>query len=149
FLVRHVFCRTPSKAVGCVQPAQAAQGNGMSIRIDEALCVHERALGLRMQRSEILAANLANETTPGFQARDIDFSKDMQRLDSATSPRASVAGTDPRMLFRVPSQASQDGNTVELSTEQAQFARNSMDFQTSLTFITMKFRGLKQAIEGR
>jgi len=24
-----------------------------------------------------------------------------------------------------------------------------MDFQTSLTFITMKFRGLKQAIEGR
>jgi flagellar basal-body rod protein FlgB len=121
----------------------------MSIRIDEALGVHERALGLRMQRSEILAANLANEDTPGFQARDIDFSKEMQRLESSTSPRASIAGTDSRLLFRVPSQASQDGNTVELSTEQAQFSRNSMDFQTSLTFITMKFRGLKQAIEGR
>jgi flagellar basal-body rod protein FlgB len=24
-----------------------------------------------------------------------------------------------------------------------------MDFQTSLTFLNMKFRGLKQAIEGR
>jgi flagellar basal-body rod protein FlgB len=121
----------------------------MSIRIDEALSVHERALGLRMQRSEILAANLANESTPGFQARDIDFGQEMQRLDRASSARVSIAGNDPRLLFRVPGQASQDGNTVELSTEQAQFSRNSMDFQTSLTFLTMKFRGLKQAIEGR
>lgn len=121
----------------------------MSIRIDDALGVHERALGLRMQRSEILAANLANEDTPGFQARDIDFSKEMQRLDSSIPPRMTLGGTDPQLLFRVPSQASQDGNTVELSTEQAQFSRNSMDFQTSLTFVTMKFRGLKQAIEGR
>ena len=70
----------------------------MSIRIDDALGVHERALGLRMQRSEILAANLANEDTPAFQARDIDFSKEMQRLDSSTSPRAKsgVAGRQHR-----------------------------------------------------
>ena len=121
----------------------------MSIRIDDVVGLHSRALELRMQRSEILAANLANEVTPGFQARDIDFSKEMQRLEGSSSTRKSVAGTDPSLLFRVPGQASQDGNTVELSTEQAQFSRNSMDFQTSLTFITMKFRGLKQAIEGR
>jgi len=121
----------------------------MSIRIEDALGVHERALGLRMQRSEMLAANLANEDTPGFQARDIDFGAEMQRLDDGASSRLSIAGNDPRMLYRVPTQASQDGNTVELSVEQAQFSRNSMDFQTSLTFLTMKFRGLKQAIEGR
>ena len=121
----------------------------MSIRIDDALGVHERALGLRMQRSEILAANLANEDTPGFQARDLDCSQEMQRLDSSIPPRMTPGGTAPQRLFRVPGQASQDGNTVELSTEQAQFSRNSMDFQTSLTFVTMKFRGLKQAIEGR
>lgn len=121
----------------------------MSIRIDQAIGVHERALGLRMQRSEILAANLANEDTPGFQARDIDFSNEMQRLDESASARVNIAGDDPRLMFRVPWQASQDGNTVELSVEQAQFSRNSMDFQTSLTFLTMKFRGLKQAIEGR
>lgn len=121
----------------------------MSIRIDEATGVHERALGLRMQRSEILAANLANEDTPGFQARDIDFGREMRRLDESSGARVSIAGDDPRLMFRVPGQASQDGNTVELSVEQAQFSRNSMDFQTSLTFVTMKFRGLKQAIEGR
>ncbi|MBA1274853.1 flagellar basal body rod protein FlgB [Stutzerimonas azotifigens] len=120
----------------------------MSIRIDDTLNVHARALGLRMQRSEILAANLANEDTPGFQARDIDFTQEMRRLEEYSS-RVAIAGGDPRPLYRVPTQASQDGNTVELSVEQAQFSRNSMDFQTSLTFLTMKFRGLKQAIEGR
>lgn len=121
----------------------------MSIRIDAVLGVHARALELRTQRSEILAANLANEDTPGFQARDIDFAAEMRRLESGNEPRLAATGADPRLLFRVPSQPSQDGNTVELSVEQAEFSRNAMDFQTSLTFINMKIRGLKQAIEGR
>lgn len=121
----------------------------MSIRIDAVLGVHARALELRTQRSEILAANLANEDTPGFQARDIDFAAEMRRLESDHQPRLAVAGSDPRLLFRVPSHPAQDGNTVELSVEQAEFSRNAMDFQTSLTFINMKIRGLKQAIEGR
>ncbi|MBM7059130.1 flagellar basal body rod protein FlgB [Pseudomonas sp. UL073] len=121
----------------------------MSIRIDESLGVHARALELRTLRSELLAANLANEDTPGFQARDIDFAGEMQRLDEdAAGPRAS-ASLDTPLKYRVPSQPSQDGNTVELSTEQAEFSKNAMDFQTSLSFLSMKFRGLKQAIEGR
>ena len=118
----------------------------MSIRIDEGLSVHMRALGLHMQRSEILAANLANEDTPGFQARDLDFAGEMSRHNAA--PRFG----DPQSVqlqYRVPSQPSQDGNTVELSVEQAAFSKSASDFQTSLTFLNMKFRGLKQAIEGR
>ncbi|CAD5110228.1 flagellar basal body rod protein FlgB [Zestomonas carbonaria] len=121
----------------------------MSIRIDEALGVHARALELRVQRSEILAANLANEDTPGFLARDIDFAGEMQRLDSDFATTSPGAGLDSSLKYRVPTQPSQDGNTVELSVEQAAFSKNAMDFQTSLTFLSMKFRGLKQAIEGR
>lgn len=123
----------------------------MSIRVDEALGVHVRALDLRMQRSEILAANLANEDTPGFKARDIDFAGEMSRLNSSFNAQlASASSMDASQLkYRVPTQPSQDGNSVELSVEQAEFSRNSMDFQTSLTFLSMKFRGLKQAIEGR
>lgn len=120
----------------------------MSIKIDETLNVHVRALELRALRSEILAANLANEDTPGFQAQDIDFAAEMRRV-SPFDPRDALGADSMRTLYRVPNQASQDGNTVELSVEQAQFSRNAMDFQTSLTFLTMQFRGLKQAIEGR
>ncbi|NMG69081.1 flagellar basal body rod protein FlgB [Parazoarcus communis] len=118
----------------------------MSIPVEQSLSVHVRALELRMQRSEILAANLANEGTPAFQARDIDFSREMQRLGSGMSGLPDAA---PELMYRVPAQASLDGNTVELNVEQAEFSRNAMDFQTSLTFLTMKFRGLKQAIEGQ
>lgn len=118
----------------------------MSIRIDDALGIHPQTLNFRVQRSEILAANLANEDTPGFQARDIDFSAEMRRLESGFTSRSGEA---TELLYRVPTQPSLDGNTVELSVEQAAFSKNSMDFQASLTFLSMKFRGLKQAIEGR
>lgn len=119
----------------------------MSIRIDDVIGTHTRALELRMKRSEILAANLANESTPGFQARDIDFAAEMQRVQKGGETSFGTAA--PELMYRVPMQPSLDGNTVELSLEQAEFARNSMHFQTSLTFLTSSFRGLKQAIEGR
>jgi len=123
----------------------------MSIRFDETLGIHERALSLHMQRSEILASNLANEDTPGFKARDIDFAAEMQRQDTSSVLLASTStsAARPDLKYRIPNQPSQDGNSVELATEQAEFSRNAMDFQTSLTFLTLKFRGLKQAIEGR
>ncbi len=125
----------------------------MSIDIDKALGVHAQALDLRVQRSEILAANLANEDTPGFQARDLDFARELQRADSPFDIGDISANADgkaiPQLMYRTPMQASLDGNTVDLSMEQSNFSKNSMDFQTSLTFLDMKFRGLKQAIEGR
>ncbi len=125
----------------------------MSIDIDKALGVHAQALDLRVQRSEILAANLANEDTPGFQARDLDFARELQRSDSPFDIGDISAGPDgkavPQLMYRTPMQASLDGNTVDLSMEQSNFSKNSMDFQTSLTFLNMKFQGLKQAIEGR
>lgn len=125
----------------------------MSIDIDKALGVHAQALDLRVQRSEILAANLANEDTPGFQARDLDFARELQRADSPFDIGDISARIDgksvPQLMYRTPMQSSLDGNTVDLSMEQSNFSKNSMDFQTSLTFLDMKFRGLKQAIEGR
>ena len=45
----------------------------MPSSIDNYLGVHAAALTLRSQRTEVLAANLANADTPGYRARDIDF----------------------------------------------------------------------------
>lgn len=120
----------------------------MGIRIDDSLNVHVQAMQLQSYRTEILAANLANEDTPGFQARDIDFAREMRRAEQADRQFSGVV-SEPRLQYRVPYQPAQDGNTVELAVEQSEFSRNATAFQTSLTFLTMKFRGLKQAIEGR
>jgi Flagellar basal body protein len=51
--------------------------------------------------------------------------------------------------YRVPMQPSEDGNTVELNTEQARFSQNSMDYQSSLTFLNLQLSGIKEAIEGK
>jgi flagellar basal-body rod protein FlgB len=132
----------------------------MAINFDQALGLHPEALKLRSERMKILASNLANESTPGYQARDIDFKASLnQALNSATGATAvggaalesgSVLDQNaPALLYRVPNLTSEDGNTVELGVEQAAFSQNASDFQTSLTFINMTLRDLAKAIQGQ
>lgn len=115
----------------------------MSISFDRALSVHPQALSLRLTRAELLSANLANADTPGFQAKDIDFAREMQRSQHLFST------TSPQEMYRVPFQPSSDGNTVSMHVEQAEFTKNVQDYHMSLAFLTAKLRGLKQAIEGK
>ncbi|OON38753.1 flagellar basal body rod protein FlgB [Izhakiella australiensis] len=116
----------------------------MGISFDKALGVHPAALQLRLSRAELLSANLANVDTPNFQAKDIDFAAEMQRLQDE-----NLSNVDPQVKYRVPYQPSADGNTVAIAVEQAEFAKNALDYQASMAFLTSKFVGLKQAIEGK
>lgn len=120
----------------------------MSINFDKALGVHPDALKVRAERTRILAANIANENTPGFQARDLDFSAAMQQ-SGGEGGGLSLGTDDGEALYRVPYAATQDGNTVELGVEQASFSQNASDFQTSLTFLNMQLKGLAKAIAGQ
>jgi flagellar basal-body rod protein FlgB len=120
----------------------------MTINFKEALGVHADALELRADRTRVLAANIANESTPGYTARDVDFGAMLQqRVDSEAGEPAFLG--DGEALYRVPFHPSADGNTVEIGVEQAAFSQNASDFQTSLTFINMQLRGLAKAINGQ
>ncbi|MGC3962445.1 MAG: flagellar basal body rod protein FlgB [Rhodocyclaceae bacterium] len=120
----------------------------MSINFDKALGLHADALRLRAERTKVLASNIANESTPGYQARDIDFASSLQSALADEGGLALDTGA-PDMQYRVPNLARSDGNTVELGVEQAAFSQNASDFQTSLTFINMKLKGLARVIEGQ
>ncbi|WP_213762745.1 flagellar basal body rod protein FlgB [Caballeronia sp. dw_19] len=120
----------------------------MGLNLEQALGVHPAALKLRAERTGILAANLANESTPRYQARDIDFRAALQRELDTPGDAAPPRFADSDSLYRIPSRPSQDGNTVELGIEQAAFSQNTVDFQTSLTFLNIKFKGLAAAING-
>lgn len=123
----------------------------MAINFDKALGIHPYALQARVQRSEIIASNLANVDTPGYLARDYDFKAAMTDIESyfANSPSQYFSQQPMESLYRVPYQPSKDGNTAELGVEQTNFNNNAMDFQSSLTFLNMKISGLQKAIEGR
>jgi flagellar basal-body rod protein FlgB len=119
---------------------------------NKALGVHPFSLQLRLDRAEIISGNLANVDTPGFLARDLDYNSILQQVESnlkfGEGPVLSTADVRSEQKYRVPFQPSADGNTAELSVEQSNFAANSMDFQTSLTFLNMKISGLHKAIKG-
>jgi flagellar basal-body rod protein FlgB len=120
----------------------------MGINFKDALGVHADALALRADRTRVLAANIANENTPGFQAMDMDFGSALQQLQDNEAGLLST-DDDASALYRVPYHPSRDGNTVEIGVEQAAFSQNATDFQTSLSFVNMKLRGLSKAISGQ
>lgn len=133
----------------------------MAITFDKALGIHDAALRFRSQRAEVLANNLANTDTPNYKARDLDFQAalrgEMQQrssqLNMATTRSGHIGGRsmvndDPSLLYRIPTQPSIDGNTVDDQVEHAQFMQNAMDFQASYTFLNSKFKGLTRAIKG-
>ena len=126
--------------------------------LDKDLSVHERALAFRGQRMELLSSNLANADTPHFKARDIDFRAVMNKVqtDSAlTATRArhfdhgqGLNEAAAAVQYRVPFNTAFDGNTVELSVEQAKFGKASADFQASLTFLENRVSSIRRALKG-
>lgn len=122
----------------------------------DQLGVHSNALLLRGQRNEILSSNIANAGTPHFKARDIDFralyaasigggALDVSHADHiATGASAAPGG----LAYRVPVASSLDGNTVELATEQMEFAENTLQYQASLQLLNRRISGLMTAIRG-
>ncbi len=112
--------------------------------------IHGTALALRSQRLSLLASNIANASTPGYKARDIDFDS---ALKSATSeiggaPANVGQAADDAMGYRVPLQPSLDGNTVELSTEQTLFAENAVKYRTTLSFLEGRINTINRALKG-
>ena len=104
------------------------------------------ALQLRSQRLGLLASNIANASTPGFKAKDIDFAAALDQAGTGGGDVSQVANANT--LYRVPLQPSRDGNTVELSTEQTQFAENAVQYQTTLAFLNGRIETLTRALKG-
>jgi len=107
--------------------------------------IHGKALELRSQRMGVLASNIANAGTPGYKARDIDFTAAIKAADAgASADQAAGAAT----LYRVPVMPSLDGNTVELQNEQLAFSENAVGYSTTLEFIRGRVDTVKRALRG-
>ena len=131
----------------------------MPNNIGSVLGQYADTLVLRSRRAEILANNLANADTPGFKARDMDFSSALKdatktaiQLKTTSAGHVSSAAlatpNSEELMYRVPTQPSLDGNTVETHIEQAEFSRNALQYQATLTFLNGRIKGLKGALKG-
>jgi flagellar basal-body rod protein FlgB len=125
--------------------------------LNQALGVHEKALQVKSRRLEVLAQNIANADTPHYKARDIDFKAVMSQ---AQQPETSMTATSSGhfdmgqgidaegMRFRTPFNTSFDGNTVEMSVEQAQYGKAAADYQATLNFLESRVSGIRKALRG-
>lgn len=121
------------------------------------------ALSLQAQRAKVLASNIANADTPNYQARDFDFSQALSQAAQAASQNpgeparthpahmstAGAAAPLPALQYRQPLQAAVDGNTVDLDTERAAFAENSVRYEASLRFLNGQIKTMLSAINGQ
>lgn len=136
----------------------------MTTEIDRMFNLHSAALSARGYRSQVLASNIANADTPGYQARDVDFKAALAAAAGAKSGQpAGMVRTSNRhmsagdvqgslpvgpLVYRTVTQSSIDNNTVDVNVERAQFADNAMRYEASLTFINARIKSLMAAIQG-
>jgi flagellar basal-body rod protein FlgB len=129
-----------------------------------------QVLALRDYRQQILSADIANASTPGFKAVDLDFK---QALAIATGPAGASPpppnGGGPLRLVRdisdpggsgtpsdlsaaikyqVGNSVSLDGNSVSLNQEKATAAENAVQYEAAATFASQIVKMLSTAING-
>ncbi|KTD82702.1 flagellar basal body rod protein FlgB [Legionella waltersii] len=129
----------------------------MAINLDSYLGIHAKALVARDQRASVLANNIANANTPNYKAQDMDFNEVLEASMAGTpeqlemtSPNHMNTNLDfsSQVKYRTPSTTSLDGNTVDKDMETAEFARNALNYQASLSFLNSKIRSMLVALKG-
>lgn len=134
----------------------------MADPIGSDLSFYQAAIALRQRRQEVLASNIANSDTPNYKARDFNFDKALQNAlgDDMRLPDTHLTLTSPRhipgqaassgpvdLLYRVPTQPSLDGNTVDMNTERVAFAENTMHYQADLDLVSQRIKTMLLALQ--
>lgn len=146
--------------------------------VDTGLEFYRQVLNLRSYRQQILSADIANASTPGFKAVDLDFKA---ALAAAVTPEsapavaqsggapsggplwlvsderhmtpAGVGGAAPAAIagavkYQTGNAVTLDGNSVDLNQEKVTAAANAVDYEAATTFTQQTIRMLMTAING-
>ena len=145
----------------------------MITRLTESLDFHSQALMLRAERQRVLAGNVANADTPGYQARDFDFSAalrqatgaagrvDSNRGNSGNSGNSGIGGAiardvmpagtggrfQPTLRYATTPQTNLDSNSVDMDRERAALAINAVQYESTLRFINASIRTTLEAMK--
>lgn len=129
----------------------------MSVLFDRLTATLERSLDFRLERGNVIAANLANVDTPGFTPTELQFDEQLAQylagelppgLDTTADGHMSNVSPEPRAdvefdYFALPNQ---DGNSVDLDHEMSKLAENQIQYRASTTFYNKRMALMKYAI---
>ena len=141
-------------------------------QLTDALNFNATALNLRSERQRLIASNIANADTPGYTARDFNFSDALRQATGKTSKGVSgiaspslamatsrsghmglngqpAGAARPDLNYASPAQTNLDNNSVDMDRERASFADNTVRYEATLRFINGQVRTLNTAITGQ
>ncbi|MFQ5427391.1 MAG: flagellar basal body rod protein FlgB [Thermodesulfobacteriota bacterium] len=124
--------------------------------------VLRRTLDVRAAQQKAIASNIANNETPGYRARDVDFKSALGEAFNDKGRAVSLTGTHPshfghvksepviKMVDRPYEDNGFDDNSVDIEDEMARLSGNYMMYNVSSKILRKKFHLLMTAIkEGR
>jgi flagellar basal-body rod protein FlgB len=126
------------------------------------LALLERSLDLRADNQKLIVSNLANLDTPNYKAFKMMVAEQMERTAISGAPMPIARTHSGHMAPRTghmdnaavervesnPRSIRGDGNTVELETEMANLAENTLLYNTATRIVANKFNLLKSVIKG-
>jgi flagellar basal-body rod protein FlgB len=106
--------------------------------LDELTSNLGRYLDLLSARQNLVASNIANADTPGYQTQDIDFQFEYVTL---------VAGQEPQTIEPDGLEERPDGNNVNLDREARLLAENAMRFNVASSLLRGQLKSVQEAIQ--
>jgi flagellar basal-body rod protein FlgB len=112
-------------------------------------------------RQAVLAGNIANIDTPGYQAKDLSVEDFQSRLKQAIEDRddpmvrsPGEAQLPPKPVMAEVAKSSRmvlrhDMGNVDMESQVTEMVKNQMQHNTALALLTDQFRQLQTAISGR
>jgi flagellar basal-body rod protein FlgB len=97
----------------------------------------EQYMSLLSTRQKLVASNIANADTPGYQTKDIDFRSEFQ---------SAVDGFQPQVVSVSGLANKSDGNNVSLDRESRLLAENDLRFSLASNLIRSELRMTRAAI---
>ena|SRR5437588_11676537 len=98
----------------------------------------ERYMNLLSTRQKLVAANIANADTPGYQTKDIDFQAELENQIGASNPNVmDVPGLKTK----------NDGNNVNVDREARLLAENALRFSVASSMARAELSMVRSAIQ--
>ena len=98
----------------------------------------ERYMNLLSTRQKLVAANIANADTPGYQTKDIDFQAELEN---------QVANSNPNVMDVPGLKTKNDGNNVNVDREARLLAENALRFSVASTLAKAELSMVRSAIQ--
>lgn len=101
------------------------------------------------RRQQVLSNNIANIDTPGYHAKDVSFSDQLQMLQVSTPNPKHIApiGMDSRMQqYEVDGNVDLKNNSVDLDHEMSELTKNGLQYVAMIQFVSQKLKTLRSAI---